>query len=241
MKSVASEKTICDFSESILPYLYGESSDGERDRFDAHLAECSICTDEFADLSFSRYSVFVWQKEEFAPMPTPQFTIPYDLENAKATGFLTGFRELISFNWATAAGAFAVIVVVIGLGFFVINYPGNPESQLAGIDETNKNISVVKPASSPLVPAAEQKVEVVTTAPQTDSERNVVPIRASVTNRRQKQRSTSISNAPRLGNAEAVRVPQPQDRRTPSLTAGTDEDDRSLRLTDLFDSVDTRL
>lgn len=241
MRSEESVNLMCEFSETIVPYLYGEASAHEGERFESHMLGCSACTDEFAELSFSRYSVFEWQKEEFASMPTPEFVIPYDVKNVEATGFLTGLRELIAFNWATAAGAFAVIAVVAGLGFFVVNFSGNSESQLAGVDETNKNISVVRPALSALDPATEQKVEVVSTAPEADPRRGVVPIRASVTNHRQKQRSTSNSNASRLGNTEAVKVPQPQDRRTPSLTVGADEDDRSLRLTDLFDSVDTRL
>ena len=241
MRSEESVNLMCEFSEVIVPYLYGEASASECERFESHVADCSACTDEFAELSFARFSVFEWQKEEFASMPTPEFVIPYDLKAAESTGFLTGLRELIAFNWATAIGACAVLTVVAGLGFVAVNYFGNSGSELAGIDEANKNISIAKPASSPLVPVTNQKVEVVSTDAKPDLQRSVVPAKASTIDHRPKRLTMSNNKVPRLVNTEAVKAPQPQDRRTPSLTVGTDEDDRSLRLTDLFDSVDTRL
>lgn len=241
MKSQGSENLFCEFSDAIVPYLYGEASVSECERFESHVADCSACTDELAELSFARYSVFEWQQEEFSTMPTPEFVIPFDLKTVESTGFLTGLRELIAFNWATAIGACAVLTVVAGLGFVAVNYYGNSGSELAGIDEANQNISIERPASSPVVPVTEQKVEVVSTAAKTDSEPSVVPAKASTIDHRPKRLTMSRNKVPRLVNTEAVRAPQRQDRGTPSLTAGTDEDDRSLRLTDLFDSVDTRL
>lgn len=240
MRSVETIDLKCDFRDAILPYLYGESSSADRDRFESHLVDCSACTDEFAELSFARYSVFEWQKEEFASMPTPQIVIPYKQKTDRDLGFFAGLRELLVLNWATTAGAVAVLAVVAGLGFLAVNYDRDPGAQLAGIDETNKNISTVKTVPSPVAPVTGRDVEVVTTEPRSDPQRSVVPIKATTVNRRPKQPTAPNSIAPRQLNTEAVRVPQ-QDRRTPSLTGGADDDDRSLRLTDLFDAVDTRL
>lgn len=241
MKSEASENLVCEFGEAIVPYLYGESSDIERDRFDAHLAECTPCADEFAEMSFSRYSIFEWQKEEFAPMATPRFIIPYEEKVTVSIGFFAGIRELLAFNWATAVGAAATVAIIAGIGFVAINYFDKSEQQIARVDESNKNIQIVKPVSSPVVIAAEPKVDQVVTSPRSEPERTVIPVRVASVNRRPKQTSTANSNIPRPVNVDAVNVPLRENRKTPSLTAGTDDDDKSLRLTDLFDTVDTRL
>ena len=240
MKSEGLENLVCEFSDAIVPYLYGEASVSESDRFESHVADCPACTDEFAELSFSRYSVFEWKKDEFVPMPTPQIVIPYARPVGSA-GFFEGLREMFAFNWASAVGVAAAFTVIAGLGFVAVDYFGNSERQLAGIDDANKNVPVMRPASSPVAQLPEPKVEIVTTAPKSEPQRGVVAVKASTVNRRPKQLTMSNKNAPRLVNTEAVKLPQQQDRRTPSLTAGPDDDDRSLRLTDLFDSVDTRL
>jgi len=241
MKSEASENLVCEFGEAIVPYLYGESSDIERDRFDAHVAECTPCADEFAELSFSRYSVFEWQKEEFAPMPTPRIVIPYEVSDAVKAGFFDQLRGLIAFNWAGAVGAAAIVAVIAGLGFVAINYFGKSDQQIASVDETNKNIAIVEPVATPLVAVVEPKVLPAVAVTRPGPERTAEPVRAASANRRPKQTSTAHSNIPRPVNVDAVNVPLRENRKTPSLTAGTDDDDRSLRLTDLFDTVDTRL
>ena len=244
MKSEVTKDFICEFSDSIVPYLYGESSEAERDRFETHIADCTPCTDEFAGLSFSRYSVFEWQKEEFAPMPTPQIVIPYAAKPIEAAGFFAGLRELLAFNWATAVGAAAVLAVVVGIGFVAVNYFGKTEQQIATINESNKNVAVAIPASSPIVPVVEPKIVTVAKTPDVTPVRGPQPVKIAAINqteRRPKQTTTANNVLPKGVNNEDVRSTPKQVRKSPSLTAEADDDDRSLRLTDLFDTVDTRL
>lgn len=240
MKSEVTENLSCEFSEAIVPYLYGESTEAERDRFETHMADCSPCTDEFAELSFSRYSVFEWQKEEFAPMATPQIVIPYGIKQAESAGLMAGLRELFGFNWASAVGAAAALAIIAGLGFVAVNFFGSSQPQIAAIDETNSNIQVAKPQSPKVIPDVESKVEVVAKAPKVESERSIHPVKASTNIRRPKQTTTASSSSPRLINNDAVNIPRRQEVRSPSLTADADDDDKSLRLTDLFETVDTR-
>lgn len=240
MKSDTVKNFVCEFSESVVPYLYGESSDSERDRFELHMVDCTPCTDEFAELSFSRYSVFEWQKEEFAPMLTPQIFIPYEVKQVESSGFFASLRDLLLSSRATPLRVAATIVIVVGCGFVAFNYFGKTEQQIASVDETNKNVQIVRTVPSPVIAAVEPKVGGSAPSPKVELER-VVPLRASTIIRRPKPTSTANSNSPRQVSNDAVSIPPRQDRKSPSLTAGTDDDDKSLRLTDLFEAADTRL
>ena len=66
----------CEFAESIVTYMYGELPIGEQEDFEAHLKDCQLCIDEFAVISEARFSVYQWQRSEFAPLETPEIRIP---------------------------------------------------------------------------------------------------------------------------------------------------------------------
>ena len=67
----------CLFGEELVAYVYGELSSDGRARFENHLLDCSACTAEFADISLSRLGVYEWHRDEFLPLETPQFVIPF--------------------------------------------------------------------------------------------------------------------------------------------------------------------
>src|SRR5205823_10518511 len=98
----------CEVFAEIGSYLYNETSAAERRRFESHLSNCDMCTDEFAAISNARFSIFEWQREEFANLPTPEFHIPYAVTRARAIqekpkGFLSVFDKALSFGrlgWA---------------------------------------------------------------------------------------------------------------------------------------------
>jgi len=70
-------KNNCPLTGEIVSYIYGELEGKAEFEFETHLADCTACTDEFAAVSESRYSVFEWKKEVFDPLPTPSFDVPY--------------------------------------------------------------------------------------------------------------------------------------------------------------------
>ncbi|HMS10229.1 MAG TPA: zf-HC2 domain-containing protein, partial [Pyrinomonadaceae bacterium] len=120
----------CERSAEILPYLYKEVSDAERDGFDAHLAECSGCRDEFAAISFSRYSVYEWQREEFAPLATPDLAAAFapDAADSEPVGWLDGIREWFALPQRIAfAGGVAAIAggVIVGGVYFTSPEPAS--------------------------------------------------------------------------------------------------------------------
>ncbi|MEQ1924176.1 MAG: hypothetical protein ABL952_16870, partial [Pyrinomonadaceae bacterium] len=120
-------KNGCKFTDEIVSYMYDEIGEPERTKFEEHLLDCTVCTDEFAGISNARFSVFEWRKEEFAHLPTPNIVIPYG-DPAPAIGFFAGLRDLLTLSgWPAAATVAAGLIVSIGLGFAAINYLGGDQ------------------------------------------------------------------------------------------------------------------
>ncbi len=232
-------KTNCGFADEIVSYIYNEMGAPERTKFETHLTHCTACTDEFAAISNARFSVFEWQKEEFAHLATPQIVIPYPakqriVEENTSIGVSAGIRgwlSLVNFPVTVAAA----LAVCIGLGFVAINYLGSGDQRtVANVDLP----AVVTPAPEVKIgstgvatPPAPRKTEVeITTA----ASKNVASVRESrpvkaIENRRMRPDKQT--------EADAIRVQNPMRklRKAPVLSPYDDNDDRSLRLADLFD------
>src|SRR2546423_717348 len=110
----------CEFSSEIVSYMYDELVRAKRDRFETHLADCTSCIDEFAEVSNSRYSVYEWRKVEFDPLETPEFAISYAEKPrevaVRATSWLEAFSGIFAIGRTPMfASAAAVLVIVLGL------------------------------------------------------------------------------------------------------------------------------
>src|SRR4051794_13141264 len=104
----------CGFADEMLSYMYDELASAERERFEEHLPDCVACTDEFAVIAHARFSVYEWQKLEFADMPTPHIVIPYALAKKERIGMFDGIAASVkAWRWAFAAS----LMVIIGLAF----------------------------------------------------------------------------------------------------------------------------
>lgn len=227
--------TNCEFAEEIVSYLYDELAVSERSKFETHLAGCSICTDEFAGLSNARFSVFEWQREEFAPLATPRFEIPHKASSVKAIepaneGWLAGLRATL-FGWPGLAGAAAVLITV-GAAFFAINYRGHTttadvrpivaETPIANLPAPQKTEEKTVASNIPAPTAIETN---------SDVKREARPVRAANVERKPRQmRNLTAETVP----PAAVREIKPT-QKAPVLSALEEEDDGSLRLSDLFE------
>lgn len=235
----------CEFETAIVSYLYDELSPTDRDGFESHLLECTPCTDEFAGMSYSRFSVFEWQREEFAPLPTPQISIPYPsnaVEGLRSLGYLSGLRALLTFTWQKGFAVAGIFAICIGIGFAVFNIRVQPAEEVSSIDKTRSEVNVAPTISPSLEPSRTASIVDITVA---DSPKNksvkageakyvvAEPRRAKV-NRNQKL------YVPQIGNDVAEQRIGSGSRMAPLLSTDAEEDDRSLRLADLFDD-DTRL
>ncbi len=159
------EKSLCDRRDELVSYLYAEMPEDQRTRLEAHLLDCTACTDEFAGLSEARFSVFEWQKEEFAPLATPEFTIPYEKaavaavpEKSAAAGF--GLRSLITFGWPAFAMASLALVAAGSIALWIFASGSGTSQDLAKNTNVEKSTPVAAPAQVAPVVKEEQKAEV---------------------------------------------------------------------------------
>ncbi|MEP6787523.1 MAG: zf-HC2 domain-containing protein [Acidobacteriota bacterium] len=231
--------TNCPLADGIVSYMYDEIHGAERLQFETHLAGCTECTDDFATVSNARFSMFEWRKEEFAHLPTPEIVIPYLIkpavtEEVGQVSALTGLRawlSLVNFPVAIAAA----LVVTVGLGFAAMRYLGSGEAQLVA----NISVPAVKEADN--IPATatvinsktvldkRNAVGAVKTAENSPADRVIRPVRAVATRRNKLERQVTADNA------APVEDPASKLRRTPGLSKFDEDDDKSLRLADLFD------
>lgn len=222
---------ICGQENELLSYLYEDGSTASREAFESHLAECEVCTDEFAAISLARFSVYEWHKEEFVPMPTPRIVIPYE---EKPVSIWAGLREAFSFNWATASLAAASLFVVAAFGAYVVSM-NNAGEEKAVANNVN-TVAVPTPADIGV--------------PRSDG---VVPSDTIVSVKASNDEPTRVAKPVKTVVAKRdVRPNQPRNEVKNSAVASSnnnrrnnivedDSEDTSLRLTDLFDAEDTRL
>jgi hypothetical protein len=224
-------RKVCPFAEEIVSYIYGEIDGAAESDFETHLADCTVCTDEFAAVSNSRFSVYEWKTEAFDPLPTPEIIIPYpSMKEEISVGFLVAVRAWAGQLRMPVAIA-AVLAVCIGLGFIILSNFGKGEQKVANKVEApalqpDRQPDVVQRASVPQGDTAEPKRTLTSTSK---------PLPAStIPQKRFAKRSLSDLN--KQENAiQRNRTLQLQ--KAPVLTAYQEADDDSLRLADLFDEV----
>jgi len=216
----------CERESEMLAYLYGEGED--RTIFESHLAECDACTDEFAAIAFARVSVLEWQLGEFAELPTPKFTIPYE-KAGQRTG-IAGWFALPGFGPAVAFAS--VLVIVLGGYFAYYQKSGTDSPAVATVNTSAPPAPAVEnaPPMNITVPASIEPPTNVRAAQKRDEVVTQRSVKASVAQRGARINRTLTANAqPRPSKFEMPAA------KKPVLSGLDDEDDKSLRLADLLD------
>jgi hypothetical protein len=244
----------CNYVVDVVSYLYSEIGGTEKREFESHLAGCNVCSAELASFSGVRSSVNTWRAQEFDPLAAPVIDIPFETrdEPAAAAGWrgtiLTDFKKLFAFSpWPPAAVGFAALAIFIGLGFFAFTYLNKPESNFA------KNDSRSGPGVSPTVDAEKNSKEVaevnnnsqlkgddkaVSTVKPTEPESTAVKVLSTQNTPRNKPVKTGLDT---VTPKKAVDKPNtPQNQKAPNLNNYTEEEDKTLRLADLFEEIDTK-
>jgi hypothetical protein len=232
------DKKICEHTDGIVSYLYGEMPESDRNVFETHLAQCDACTDEFAGVSMARYSVYEWNKLEFAKLETPQIVIPYESATPGFSWF-DKVREAMSFahGWPVAGAGLAAVAIVFGLVMF------GPDANKDNRDLAGANLNNTQSNARPIVTETPEN----TTAPKPDgtdpisvpaksggpsieretSGRNPVPVKISDDSRDRKP-------------VKGVRIaPRKQTRPVPSLSEFAEDEDKTLRLAEMLEDTET--
>lgn len=242
----------CAFGEQIVSYIYGETSAKGKKNFETHLPNCSTCADEIAGFGLVRSSINDWRKEEFFTLESPTLRIPAwrstnlaqsTVVSGKTNSRIDELRKLLSFSPAWAA-VFAAFIICAGLVWL---FSSSLKNELA----VNKSIEIPKvvennPASNPKQNITQNPPdEKITDVPKT--------IEAKSTNQRNqnynaaKTSPKSKSVAPKMNNTLAENKPATnkksnnvQKSEVPTLLNIKEEEDKSLRLAELFEEIDTK-
>lgn len=231
----------CFSHEDLVSYLYGEILEADRARLDLHLAECRNCTEGFAALSESRFSVYEWKRDEFEALATPEIVGPWkDKKNSTVVtvSWIERIKQLITANpsVAFAAAALIMLAVVVWLGF--LNFRGvadqDQASQPKNLNEQNPVVtSPDKVVPSPEVAVVEpkQKSEITTRKQKTESTGH--PFRTEVATVANHVRTTQHNQRLADGGIKKTQIA----RRIPNLSGIEEDEDTTIRLADLFAEV----
>lgn len=230
----------CGFDDAMVSYIYDEITTADRRKFETHLVDCSACAEEFAGISGARFSVFEWQKEAFAELPTPEIVIPYAKARkveAEQVGFFAGLRGLFG-GYGIPVSAGAAILIWLGIGFAAFTAMNRDNEGIADVlipadkSKTQQNAIAEKPVLKDL-PIVVGKGETIASAVVKENEpspRDVKPTKAVVESKRSRPVKQFTAET-----ADRITRPRPQNRKAPALSNFDEASDRSLRLTDLFD------
>lgn len=260
----------CEFAETLVSYLYDEIATGEKKRFETHLKSCAACAGELVDLQFTHSSILEWRDEEFSNLETPAFDIPASgprksfaaaAASSEVVSWQEKLRRLFAFNPALAAGALVVLTACLGTTLFLLN--ASNQTNIAESEKNRENAIDKNLAQATVSPNAEigQLPERISNIAEKDSKKNLSPAPGTpdLSEKVKFARQVSVNkavvkvsdNAPK-NNAEnlARSLKEPKNgvkknataprRKTPSLIDADEDEDDSIRLTDLFAEVETK-
>jgi anti-sigma factor RsiW len=216
----------CLFGNEIVSYMYDEMPVAERPKFEEHLTKCQACTDEFAAVSFARFETYDWKRNEFDALATPQIVIPY---KEKAVPF--GQRLYAWLGWASAVPVAAALILAFGY-FFLVDRNSNDQPAVAKAVQGPPSIDAGTVTAPP-------DVEVPTIAVTTRNGGISQPVvRQAALKRKPALPKTFVARSivPGINVRDDVAINIPsQSRPAPRLGLNDEDEDRSLRLADLFE------
>lgn len=263
MKNNSPQNFNCEFAPETIDFIYGEMSDERKNAFQIHLNKCEDCADEIREFSEIKFSIQNWKTSEFDKIATPQFEIPYQkvsevvITNEKISFFDSVKNYFRLSPVLSGAAAFGVLAFLVLSGTFLLQ--NNQDDQLfaekaptTDLSPTPKVIhtAVNSESEKPTTKVVEQnKAENEDPLPVlVDNKDNTVeksvPSKASnkTVNEEKTQTVKTIEkkSAPNenINNKDQKAVRTTNKPRLNDLPE--DEEDSSLRLSDMFADLDTK-
>lgn len=201
-------------------------------------------------------------------LPTEKARNFIETVSAQKTSWLDGLYDLFSLPQSRAVAAFAALIIFVGLTIFAFNYSGNSGGIEVAESEVNKNAvptasatiekkikqsiesaSAEENFSDKSLEPREEKVEkapritVETTQANNNAAKEPI-VKVSANPRKTKVDDKSSQNSNNSSGKEIYKEnkkPLPaQAQKVPKLVEDDDAEDDSVRLTDLFDEIDTK-
>jgi gas vesicle protein len=239
----------CDFGETLVSYLYEESSGAESDKFKVHAASCSHCAEELAGFTTMRSSLAQWKQEEFAPMVAPAISLPHEkpviltdepvFVGAVSSSFAEIIRGFFTPKIAFAAAGFAALVICFGLGFALLgSQKSDNENIVASNQQKDAGKKMVTNSDTPAVEIDTVAKTVPVISEKIDTPADTAP-RATKTVHEIGDRH--LKNSVAVNKTRSQDTPRQVKQETKDLNTDIYEEteDDSLRLADLFAEAGT--
>ncbi len=238
----------CSFAEEVVEYIYDEMNGESKAEFEIHLAKCASCADELAGFGIVRSQVSDWKLKEFSSLATPPVELPIvrAVENKPVKrGWFESLRDLARLSPVFgASAAFAVLALCVGIGYFAVG-----SNNRVGNDLTASKTPVVNPtpavktSPTPNIEPPKTQVESADAKPKVAPSKPIVEVVKATSSTPKKviiqatQTETKpvvvTKNKPNRGTKPATMPRQSE----VNLAPDNNDDDDSLRLSDLFDEV----
>lgn len=260
------KNSFCGFTEQMVSYFYDEATEAEKVDFEAHLTNCSDCTDEFAGFSFVRSSLIEWRDEEFFKLETLVFEIPMiktisQTVESDSRSWFSDFRKMFSFNPMMATAVLAALIVCVGLVFIVINYLNN--SEIAEVDNKSSEKIVASPTIDKTNGLTKGTIaegnsheslsgKLPKSAGTESKDLQLLPIRekrlvlsdsvvkVSDATKNNSEKPETVRNVKETNKEIKKTTAAVQKQQVPNLTTIDDDEDKSVRLADLFEEIDSK-
>jgi hypothetical protein len=233
-----------DHGFEFVSYIYGELDRPGREAFEAHLATCDECAMELAVYSDARLGVIEWRREDFDHLETPVIVVPLMTEKRSTavierepvrtfTGFVEALTSIPVF--ARAGLGLATASLAIGVAYFVAYPPSEKNLAVNNKTETESVTSRGKDTNSditPFVAGKDDKTEareLIPISPYRHFRRQLAAIK--IGDRRSPVHRSELASTHPISNASSKKAPR--------LSSVDEEDDKTLRLADLFAEIGT--
>jgi len=231
-------------SIEIVAYIYGELDESRRNDFESHLAGCDECAIELAAMSDARLGVVEWRRTDFEHLVTPEIVIPVDRPVASRVAepqrapLLAGLVEsLFSFPvFARAGVGLAAAALLVG-AIYLVGIRSTTGDQVADVPKSD-----MPPTAPKEAPHQIPKQTIVAQ----DNDKPVPPQTLGITKpENTKQQLASSQPKKNSTMARNVRVPGKEPsgtmiastRKAPRLNNFEEDEDKTLRLVDLFAEI----
>ena len=228
----------------LVSYIYGEMEERLRDVFEAHLERCDECAVELGAISDARLGMVEWRRTDFDHLASPQIVLPEvgfarPSQVPEKSGVFAGFIKSLalwpSFAKAGVGLAAAAIVVAVAYFAFVGRAPNNTEMANDGSQIATPPSET--PAVTPPQPIDKHQFVADNTTIKND------PVHASEHRTTQARSSVPSSHLIAKRQSPATKVTRQLGTETakiniaPRLNSFEEDEDKTLRLTDLFSQV----
>ena len=228
----------------LLSYIYGEMDEQSRNIFESHLEECDDCAVDLGAFSDARLGVVEWRRSDFDHLATPEIVIPQAedvvvlVASPAKSGFFTGLAELIGSVPVFAKAGAGLVAAALLIGVIYVSFSAN-SSEVAVADMNSKPEVRSQPDSAPvtLAPAPSSTVEIAKDDKFKSEDRPVPAVRRVAPQTKVIGQGQQIAvNGPKARRLNPLRTETAKSV-APRLNSFDDEEDQTLRLSDLFSQV----